>query len=137
MTVPNDPSPYTNPNINSTTPDPYGQSPNQAAAHVPSGGLPPEFMQQLGEFIDSRIRQNVPAAPPEQTAEEKAETARQQQRLKAGVPDVDPEAGPDYYVHLANGDVITTKDSGSTHVGVDGETVAVIGRYLVHPKTGE
>jgi hypothetical protein len=134
MSNPNEPNPYTT----STTPhDPFGPPPSQATAPVPAGGLPPEFMQQLGEFIDSRIRQNAPAAPPELTEEEKAKKAELDQRLMAGVPTVDPEAGPDYYVHLANGDTIVTKDSGSTHMGVDGETVAVIGRYMVHPKTGE
>ena len=91
-------------------------------------------LEQFAALIDSRI---AAAKPPEPTEEEAREAEANQQRLKAGVPDVDPEAGPDYYVHLANGDVITTKDSGSTHMGVDGETVAVIGRYLVHPKTGE
>lgn len=88
----------------------------------------------IGDVVDKKL---ADSRPPEPSDEEKAETAAQQQRLKAGVPDVDPEAGPDYYVHLANGDVIVTKDSGSTHIGVDGETVAVIGRYQVHPKTGE
>ena len=100
--------------------------------------LSEEDFANLARFIegavDKRIEETKPAEP---TAEEAAQTAANEQRLKAGVPDVDPEAGPDYYVHLANGDVITTKDSGSTHMGVDGETVAVIGRYLVHPKTGE
>jgi photosystem II stability/assembly factor-like uncharacterized protein len=96
--------------------------------------LSEEDFARLGAFIDQRIDAAKPAEP---TDEEKAADAANQQRLKAGVPDVDPEAGPDYYVHLANGDVITTKDAGSTHMGVDGETVEVIGRYLVHPKTGE
>lgn len=41
------------------------------------------------------------------------------------------EFAPDYYVHLANGDTITTKDSGSTHMDVDGVSVQVIGRYAV------
>lgn len=94
----------------------------------------PEELAQLGAFVDSRIDAAKPAEP---TEEEKAESAAAEQRVKAGVPDVDPEAGPEYYVHLANGDVIVTKDSGSTHMSVDGETVAVIGRYGVHPKTGE
>jgi photosystem II stability/assembly factor-like uncharacterized protein len=96
--------------------------------------LTQDELEQFAALIDSRIAASKPAEP---TEEEKASQAALDQRLKAGVPDVDPEAGPDYYVHLANGDVITTKDSGSTHMGVDGETVAVIGRYLVHPKTGE
>jgi hypothetical protein len=99
--------------------------------------LTQEDLEALGSFIDSKIAAAVPAAPPEPTEEEKAQQAQNEYTLKAGRPDVDPEAGPDYYVHLANGDVVTTKDSGSTHMTVDGETVAVIGRYMAHPKTGE
>jgi hypothetical protein len=47
-----------------------------------------------------------------------------------GKPDVNPEAGPEYYVHLADGSVVVTRDSASTHMAnADGESVAVIGRY--------
>jgi hypothetical protein len=41
------------------------------------------------------------------------------------------EDSPKYYVHLANGDVVTSADSASTHLDIDGESVAVIGRYKV------
>ena len=41
---------------------------------------------------------------------------------------IDDEA-PTYYVHLADGQVIESKDSGSTHMDVDGQSVLVIGRY--------
>jgi photosystem II stability/assembly factor-like uncharacterized protein len=100
--------------------------------------LTQEDLAALAGFIGSEVEKHLQASKPaEPTPEEKAQTAANEQRLKAGVPDVDPEAGPEYYVHLANGDVITTKDSGSTHMSVDGETIAVIGRYQVHPKTGE
>lgn len=97
--------------------------------------LTPEDLAQIKELFAGQpaATPSAPAETPEQAAEREA----REYRLKAGNPDVDPEAGPDYYVHLANGDVITTKDSGSTHMSVDGETVAVIGRYQVHPKTGE
>lgn len=96
--------------------------------------LTQEDMEALGAFIDKKLEAAKPAEP---TEEEAAQAAANEQRLKAGVPDVDPQAGPEYYVHLANGDVITTRDAGSTHMSVDGETVAVVGRYQVHPKTGE
>lgn len=81
--------------------------------------LSEEELQQLAEYMAAR--QPQPESQPENTV---AQTGR---------PDVDPEAGPTYYVHLANGDVIESKDSGATHMGVDGETVAVIGRYQKHP----
>jgi hypothetical protein len=49
-----------------------------------------------------------------------------------GVPDVDPEAGPEFYIHLADGTITRSHDSQSTHMpGEDGEQVQVIGRYQV------
>lgn len=50
-----------------------------------------------------------------------------------GAPDAanDTASAPDYYVHLANGDVIVSKDAGSTHMTVDGKSVQVIGHYTV------
>lgn len=50
-----------------------------------------------------------------------------------GKPDVDPEAGPKFYVHLANGDVVESYDSSSTHMAVEGSDapVLVIGRYQI------
>jgi hypothetical protein len=61
-----------------------------------------------------------------------AETAAvsQDRVAQVGAPDVDPEAGPEYYVHLADGSVVVSHDSGSTHMpNAEGEPVAVIGRY--------
>lgn len=59
-----------------------------------------------------------------------AAAAPQDRASVVGKPDVDPEAGPDYYVHLADGSVVVSKDSASTHMANgDGESVAVIGRY--------
>lgn len=46
-------------------------------------------------------------------------------------PENSLENAPEYWVHLANGDVVRSQDSGSTHVTVDGTQVAVIGRYPV------
>jgi hypothetical protein len=48
-----------------------------------------------------------------------------------GIPDVPFDAGPEYYVHLANGHVVRSHDSGSTHMEDNGETVLVTGRYPV------
>ena len=92
---------------------------------------------RVKSIVGDEVRAQAPSALPEQTEEEKQAEADREYTLKAGRPDVDPESGPEYYVHLANGDVITTRDSGSTHMSVDGETVAVIGRYLKHEPTGE
>ena len=90
-------------------------------------------LEKLAQFIDSKIsvvksdlesvfgQQNAPAAAPA------AETDR---TAVVGKPDVNPEAGPEYYVHLADGEVIVSRDSASTHIaGSDGTPVAVIGRY--------
>lgn len=92
----------------------------------------PEDLAQLGEFIDQKIkagvedmRQHLTPAP---------QTAEQQAAARAsivGVPDVPHDAGPEYWVHLANGDVITSHDSVSTHMKVDGQQVQVTGRFQV------
>jgi hypothetical protein len=59
-----------------------------------------------------------------------ADNAVQNRVSVVGKPDVDPEAGPKYYVHLADGSVLQTFDAGSTHMANDaGEQMAVIGRY--------
>jgi len=46
-------------------------------------------------------------------------------------PQNQPENQPDYYVHLADGSVITSKDSQSTHMESPEthEAVMVIGRF--------
>lgn len=94
--------------------------------------LTPEDLQQLGAFLDQKIEQKL-GAHSEAQAEAQAATseanAAKDYTRSAGVPDVDPTAGPWYYVHLANGDVVETQDSGATHMDVDGETVGVIGRF--------
>ena len=99
--------------------------------------LTQEDLEALDQLIQRRVQDAQPPAPPQLTEEEQAAKDARDLQLKAGVPDVAPDAGPEYYVHLANGDVITTHDSGATHMSVDGETVAVIGRYLKHEPTGE
>jgi len=86
--------------------------------------LTPEDLANLGAFIDSRIQANSPApAPVADTVPDRVS--------QVGKPDVDPEAGPLYYVHLADGSVVQSYDSASTHLDHDGKTLLVIGRYQV------
>jgi len=62
----------------------------------------------------------VAEATPEQVAQDRVSVV--------GKPDVDPEAGPEYYIHLADGSpVFKSHDSASTHIN----GVLVIGRYQV------
>jgi hypothetical protein len=83
--------------------------------------LTPEDLEMLGAFIENKIEQ---ARPVFQAAEGLA------REVLTGRPDTDPLAGPEFYVHLADGSVITTHDSSSTHMaGKDGNPVIVIGRY--------
>lgn len=88
--------------------------------------LTEEDFAALGRFIDSRLQANVPEPAPQPTPEQ----VSQSRVADVGKPDVDPEAGPEFYVHLANGDVVKSFDSASTHLP-DGEGVSqlVIGRY--------
>jgi hypothetical protein len=85
--------------------------------------LTSEDLAQLSDFIDSRITATAVAHAPT------AEQAEQSRAAVVGIPDVPADAGPEFWIHLANGDTIVSHDSGSTHVDVDGEPVAVIGRY--------
>jgi protein involved in sex pheromone biosynthesis len=78
---------------------------------------------QLGQFISQAVATELdkreaekPAAPPVEPP--KVDDANR----------IDDEA-PTYYVHLANGEVLESKDSGSTHMDVNGVSVLVIGRY--------
>jgi hypothetical protein len=76
--------------------------------------LTPEDLAQIKELFSS---QPVPAAPAEPTK---------------GQPDPanSLEAAPVYYVHLADGQVLESQDSASTHMDVSGVSVQVIGRFL-------
>jgi hypothetical protein len=87
-------------------------------------GLTEEDFAALGKFIDSKIEAKAAEPAPEPTPEEVA-----QDRVSVvGKPDVSPEAGPEYYIHLADGTpVFKSYDSASTHVN----GVLVIGRYQV------
>ena len=85
-------------------------------------------LEKLGQFIESKItglRQELTGQIADATAPAPVDRASQ-----VGVPDVSPEAGPTFYVHLADGQVIESQDSASTHMpGPDGTPVQVIGRY--------
>jgi hypothetical protein len=82
-------------------------------------------LQQLAAFVRQEVHQAV--------ADIKAEPGApvQSRESLVGVPDVAPDAGPEYWVHLANGDVITSYDSASTAVEVGGVGVPVIGRFQI------
>jgi hypothetical protein len=78
----------------------------------------PEDLAQLGQYIDSKITAAV-------------STGKQDAPRNVGVPETDPEAGPEFWVHLADGTVVQSYDSQSTHMESDGLTVPVIGRYQI------
>ena len=90
-----------------------------------------EDLEALGKFIDQKIHSaiqrgpDVPEKTPEQAAADRASVV--------GVPDVPPDAGPLYYLHLANGDVVTSHDSASTHLQAGDSTQQIIGRFQVPP----
>jgi hypothetical protein len=91
-------------------------------------------LAKIGAFLKSEVsgvEERLMTALDQKIADVPAAVAASQpHEAVAGKPEVDPEAGPDYYVHLADGTVVTTKDSASTHLpGQNGEPVTVIGRY--------
>jgi hypothetical protein len=80
-----------------------------------------EDLAQLGAFMDAKITTAIEGATQVATANRVA---------VVGTPDVPPDAGPEFWVHLADGSVIETHDSQSTHMlNADGVQVPVIGRY--------
>jgi photosystem II stability/assembly factor-like uncharacterized protein len=88
-----------------------------------------EDLAQLASFVKSEVESAIGAVRAEHENREQTPADR---ASVVGVPDVDPEAGPEYYIHLADGTVLTSYDAGSTHMpGKDGEPVQVIGRYQV------
>lgn len=83
--------------------------------------LTAEDLQQLGDFIDGKISAAVTGAVADAT------TPKPQTNDE---PQNQPENQPEFWVHLADGSVLVTRDSASTHMENDkGETVQVIGRY--------
>jgi hypothetical protein len=98
--------------------------------------LTPEDLEALAGFIEGKVKDVAGEllAQAKGDAEAAIAGAAVQNRVSVvGKPDVDPEAGPQYYVHLANGKVIESYDSGSTHMADPdtGTQVAVIGRYQI------
>jgi hypothetical protein len=91
--------------------------------------LTKEELDSIGSFLKSELSAGL-ADVEERLA---AKAAASVPAENHGAPDAanDASAGPSYYVHLANGDVITSQDSASTHMTVDGKTVQVIGHYTV------
>lgn len=91
-------------------------------------GFSPEELAQLGQFIEKKVADVITVARDAEQVKADVQAAVNRDAI-VGKPDVAPDAGPEFYVHLANGDVIVTRDSSSTHIDVDGTSVAVIGRY--------
>lgn len=91
-------------------------------------------LSQLRSFFDEgfkAVEERILGVVEGKIADAAPTAAAPQDRASVvGQPDVNPDSGPDYYVHLADGSVVVSKDSGSTHMAnADGESVAVIGRY--------
>jgi hypothetical protein len=84
--------------------------------------LTAEDMEMLGSFIDQKLISVVGDVK---------EAAKAAEGSKGSVDAANStEHAPMYWVHLADGSVILSTDSGSTHMDVDGDSVQVIGRYL-------
>jgi hypothetical protein len=89
--------------------------------------LTEEDFKALGKFIESKVEGVFQAKADEPKPEATPEQVAQDRVSVVGKPDTDPEAGPEFWVHLADGEVIKSFDSSSTHVN----GVLVIGRYQV------
>jgi hypothetical protein len=91
--------------------------------------LTQEDLAALGQFIDGKIEGAIERVKSDVTGMVAEATTPQPQTNDE--PQNQPENQPDYYVHLANGKVIESKDSQSTHMTDPdtGEAVVVIGRY--------
>lgn len=88
------------------------------------GGELKSVEERLLGVVEKRIEgaAGVPAETPAAAVQDRASIV--------GVPDVPADAGPEYYVHLADGSVVVSHDTGSTHMQNEaGESLAVIGRY--------
>ena len=89
--------------------------------------LSEEDFKALGSFIEGKIQGAFQAKADEPAPEPTPEQAAQDRVSVVGKTDTDPEAGPEFYIHLADGEVLKSFDSASTHVN----GVLVIGRYQV------
>jgi hypothetical protein len=86
-----------------------------------------EDLAALGGFIGDQIDKRFAAQDAKQAVQ-----AQQTRDSIVGVPDVDPDAGPTYYIHLANGAVVESKDSVSTHLpnpDNESEPILVVNRF--------
>jgi hypothetical protein len=87
--------------------------------------LTAEDLAQLGEFIEKKIESVVEGKVGEAVA-----TATTPVPQTNDEPQNQPENQPDFYIHLADGSVIVSKDSQSTHMeNSEGEALQVVGRY--------
>lgn len=93
--------------------------------------LSQEDLAQLATFVEQRITAGVEALRADLSQEKTPEQQEAERAAVVGIPDVPHDAGPEFYIHLADGSVIRSHDSASTHMDVDGVTVQVIGRYQV------
>jgi hypothetical protein len=87
--------------------------------------LTQEDLAALGQFIDQKIHAAVQQGPAP------AEPANRDSLV--GRAEVAFDAGPLFYLHLANGTVLQSHDSASTHMAdpENGSTQLIIGRYEV------
>lgn len=92
--------------------------------------LSPEDLAQLGDFIKNEVK-TVAEGLLGDAAKAAEQTAMNSREATVGMPDVPADAGPEYYVHLANGDVVRSHDSSSTHLDVGGQSIQVIGRFQI------
>jgi hypothetical protein len=95
--------------------------------------LTEDDLKALGSFIKqetSQLLEEFKADYAKDAAQTQADQAVASRDATVGKPEVDPEAGPKFYVHLADGSIVQSFDSQSTHMANEaGEPVAVIGRY--------
>jgi hypothetical protein len=92
-------------------------------------------LAQLGVFVAQEVEKGISTIRADlhknQPQEKTPEQAASERAAVVGIPDVPADAGPLYWVHLANGDVIESRDSSSTHIDVGGVTVPVTGRWEI------
>ena len=88
--------------------------------------LTPEDLQALAGLIDQKVSEAVSGQVADAVT-----AATTPQPSTNDEPQNQPENQPVYYVHLANGKVVETRDSVSTHMTDPdtGEGLQVIGRY--------
>jgi hypothetical protein len=92
--------------------------------------LSPEDIAALGSFVTQEVGKGIAAFKAELGSGSTPTVPDVPRDSIVGTPEVPFDAGPEFYVHLADGSVITTHDSQSTHMpNADGTSQQVIGRY--------